>query len=106
MVRESTIALVKKYLNELQKAGLQVNRAILYGSHVRGEAREDSDIDLLLVSPIFDSDTDSYAGLIWRLTEVSNYKIEPIAVGEKRFAEDDVSVILEIARQEGIEIVI
>ncbi|MBU2444440.1 MAG: nucleotidyltransferase domain-containing protein [Bacteroidetes bacterium] len=106
MVKESIITIVKKYLTELQKAGLQVSRAIIYGSNVRGEAREDSDIDLLLVSPIFDSDTDKYAGLIWRLTEVSNFKIEPIAVGEKRFAEDDVSVILEVARREGIEIVI
>lgn len=106
MVKESIITIVKKYLTELQKAGLHVNRAIIYGSHVRGEAREDSDIDLLLVSPTFDSDTDKYAGLIWRLTEVSDYKIEPIAVGEKRFAEDDVSVILEVARQEGFEIII
>jgi predicted nucleotidyltransferase len=106
LVDQSVIETVKNYLTELSKAGVYIKKAILYGSHVRGEANEDSDIDLLLISPIFDKDRNIYSNIIWRLTKVSDYKIEPIAVGEKRFAEDDVSVILEVARQEGIEIVI
>ena len=106
MVDQSVIEIVKKYLAELLKAGININKAILYGSHARGNASPDSDIDLLLISPIFDDDRNMYSNLIWRLTKVSDYKIEPIAVGEKRFAEDDVSIILEVARTEGIEIVI
>jgi hypothetical protein len=33
--------------------GIRVERAILFGSHVRGEARDDSDIDVLIVSSDF-----------------------------------------------------
>jgi hypothetical protein len=43
----------------------------------------------MLISPLFDENTD---------------KIEPIAIGEKRFLTDDMSPLIEIVRQEGIEI--
>jgi predicted nucleotidyltransferase len=33
--------------------GIRVARLVLYGSHARGTADEDSDIDLLIVSPDF-----------------------------------------------------
>lgn len=58
----------------------------------------------MLISPLFDTNDDRYYGKLWRLTKVSNYRIEPIAVGERRFLEDDSSPIIEIARREGIEV--
>jgi len=35
---------------------LQVDRILLFGSHARGEAGPDSDLDLLVVSPDFGKD--------------------------------------------------
>jgi hypothetical protein len=40
----------------------------------------------------------------WLYTTQIDHRIEPIAVGLKKFLTDDVSPILEIVRQEGIEI--
>lgn len=45
--------LVARYCAQLDKMGIRVERAILFGSHVRGEARDDSDIDVLIVSSDF-----------------------------------------------------
>ena len=58
----------------------------------------------MLISPLFDGNTDEYAAALWLSTLRSNYRIEPIAVGEKRFQTDDVSPLIAIVRQEGIEI--
>ena len=54
--------------------------AVLFGSYARGDARPDSDLDTL--------------------------RIEPIAVGERQWREDDASVIIEMARREGQEILL
>ncbi|MBU0878889.1 MAG: nucleotidyltransferase domain-containing protein, partial [Candidatus Omnitrophica bacterium] len=42
--------IVEKYKRILLKRGIHVNRVILYGSYISGQSREDSDIDLLVVS--------------------------------------------------------
>jgi len=83
---------------------INLSKVILYGSYAKGNAREDSDIDLILVAPEFDENRDSYLGIIWKLTSLSNFRIEPYTVGAKRFEEDDISPIIQIAKQEGIEI--
>ncbi len=38
---------------ELRRSGLRVEKLILFGSHAKGTAREDSDIDIAIVSPDF-----------------------------------------------------
>jgi len=104
MVDAKIINLVKKYLNVLSLEGIIISKAYLYGSQANGTATEDSDIDLMLVSPMFDEGTDKYAPALWLSTRHVSYKIEPIAVGEKRFQTDEVSPLIETVRQEGIEI--
>ncbi|MBI2908181.1 MAG: nucleotidyltransferase domain-containing protein [Chloroflexi bacterium] len=45
--------MVGRYRDELGSLGIQVTAVFLYGSHARGTHREDSDIDLIVVSPDF-----------------------------------------------------
>ena len=45
--------IIEEYKHALQKLGINVERAILYGSHALGTQREDSDIDLIVVSSDF-----------------------------------------------------
>jgi predicted nucleotidyltransferase len=78
---------------------------VLYGSQARGTSDKWSDIDLIVVSPIFDlPDARNKIDLLWQATTATNGYIEPVACGERRWQEDDGSPILEIARHEGIEI--
>ena len=49
-----TKEIVKEYKKALQELGINVKRVILYGSFARGRQREDSDIDLVVVSDDFE----------------------------------------------------
>jgi len=75
---------------------------VLFGSYATGKTHKWSDIDLLVISPRFDkklkrTDID----LLWHVAADVDSRIEPIAVGERQFKEDNSSFIIEIARREG-----
>lgn len=95
---------VQNYLALLNEHGIPTERAILFGSWARGAGDADSDIDILVVSSQFDEDRWEYEADLWRWTLEVDPRIEPIPVGERQFAEDGVSPIIEMARREGIEI--
>jgi len=46
-------AIIESYRNTLIKLGIKPARIILYGSFAKGSPREDSDIDLIVVSEDF-----------------------------------------------------
>jgi predicted nucleotidyltransferase len=51
---EVTIAVILDFLRSaLQSHGLRVEKLVLFGSQARGTAREDSDLDVAVVSPDF-----------------------------------------------------
>jgi predicted nucleotidyltransferase len=105
MVSSEVINKVKEYLKELSSNGIYISKAFIYGSQIHGTAKEDSDIDLMLISALFDEDTDTFAPVLWLSTRRTNYRIEPVAIGEKRFQTDDYSPLISTVRQEGIEVI-
>jgi len=44
------------------------------------------------------------AELLWALRAATDRRIEPFAVGERQWREDDSSTLIEMARREGLEI--
>lgn len=46
--------IVKQYTSKLVDLGVGVERVILFGSYAKGHPREDSDIDLIVVSKDFE----------------------------------------------------
>ncbi len=58
---------------------------------------------MLVVSPRFDRERRrDDVSLLWRVAARTDSRIEPTAVGQHQFEEDDSSAIIEIARREGI----
>jgi len=105
MVDESIVNSVRNYLRVLNDQGLQVVFGIIFGSQVTGKSDQWSDIDLLIVSPIFDNlNSRRELNLLWRLAARIDSCIEPIPCGERYWREDDSSAIVEIARREGKKI--
>ncbi len=47
--------IIARYCAQLRALGIRVDQAILFGSHARGEAKDGSDIDVLIVSSDFES---------------------------------------------------
>ncbi|HHC23962.1 MAG TPA: nucleotidyltransferase domain-containing protein [Desulfobacterales bacterium] len=107
MAEESVITSVRKYLNELLRAGIPVRFGIMFGSHARKDTHRWSDIDLLVVSSRYD---ESYSrediNMLWRTAARTDNRIEPVPVGLNRWATDDGSTIIETARREGILVTI
>lgn len=53
--RPEIAAIIVRYCAQLEAMGIRVERAILFGSHTRGEAKDGSDIDVLIVSSDFET---------------------------------------------------
>ena len=53
MVDESILASVRNYLRALLADGIEVSFGVLFGSWADGRADQDSDIDVMVVSPRF-----------------------------------------------------
>lgn len=102
MLEQSILISVRNYLAALASRGIMVERAVVFGSRVKGQADEWSDIDLLVVSPRFDDLRDrSVVNTLWRVAARIDSRIEPIPCGSRQWREDDSSAIIEIARREG-----
>jgi predicted nucleotidyltransferase len=53
MAKDAVAAVITFLGAALRKSGLHVEKLVLFGSHAQGEARQDSDIDIAIVSPDF-----------------------------------------------------
>lgn len=105
MVGESVTPVIQRYLERLAAAGLPISRAILFGSRARGAApTDDSDIDVLLLSPAFDNLTWSQEALAWEIAQSLDWRIEPVLCGESWYEENDWHPLIDVAKHEGVEI--
>ncbi len=104
MDQSEVIDIVKQFIRNLQEDGIIIKFALLFGGFARNEASPNSDIDVLLVSDMFDTDDDYVLSKPWLPKYRNDFRIEPVSVGTKRFETDDVSSIILIAREEGIKI--
>jgi predicted nucleotidyltransferase len=104
MLQQDAINIVRQYVSNLNNDGLVIFKAYLFGSYARNQANEDSDIDVLLVSDAFDTEDDVILSKPWSPKYRKDYRIEPVAIGLRRFQTDDNSIILEVVRKEGLEI--
>ena len=104
MLQQDAIKIVRQYVANLNNGGVTIFRAYLFGSYARNQASDSSDIDVLLIADVFDTDDDVILSKPWSPKYRNDYRIEPVAIGRKRFLSDDSSIILEEVRKEGLEI--
>ena len=105
MVAESITLTVRRYLAAVRAVGIDARRAVLFGSHARGDAGPWSDIDVVVIAPELDQPGTSHlVNRLWELRAVTDSRIEPIACGQREGETDATRPILEIARREGVMI--
>ena len=102
MLEKSVLNAVREYVAALKLQGIDVERVVVFGSQANGHAHEWSDIDLIVVSPMFD-DMRARSGIniLWRLAARIDSRIEPIPCGSRQWREDDSSAVIEVARRDG-----
>jgi predicted nucleotidyltransferase len=104
MVEKSIIGLLQEFSGILKMAGIDVKRIILYGSHARGTPREDSDIDVAVVSEEFGEDRVEEGMRLFRLAGRLDPRIEPVPVSLNALANDTWVPLLYELRKNGIDI--
>ncbi|MDO9351281.1 MAG: nucleotidyltransferase domain-containing protein, partial [Deltaproteobacteria bacterium] len=91
-------------IEALNKKGIHVERALLFGSYASGNARAGSDLDVAIVSPDFGKDRFEEGKMLFQVAWRIDPRIEPIPISSKSFENDTwVPLIYEI-RQKGIEV--
>lgn len=81
---------MKQYITELRKIyGSHLRQIILYGSYARGDFRQDSDIDIMILLDMTDLDLKAYGQKLSYMTYDFNLdydlNIKPIAKSETHF---------------------
>ena len=97
--------IIARYCAQLEALGIRVDRAILFGSHARGEAKDGSDIDVLIVSSDFASlntrermeQLGTAAARLWQ-------PIEAIARTPDELAQVEPATLLEEILQTGVQV--
>jgi predicted nucleotidyltransferase len=99
MDQAEAIGKVKTYAALVRKH-FGISRVYLFGSHAKGTAHPDSDIDVALVVKRMDKDFFEVEPIPWRLRRQVDPLIEPVLIEEEK---DPAGFLTEIKRT-GIEI--
>ena len=75
---DSVIEAVKKYIRELERNNIPIQEAIVFGSYAKGDPKEESDIDIALVSTAFTGDRFEDRRKIVPFRRKIDNRIEPI----------------------------
>ena len=101
----SVLAVVRRYLRDLAGQGIATRMGVLFGSYASGHPDQWSDIDLLVVSPVFDGAFSREAvNCLWRVAARTDSRIEPISCGQRQWTQDSATPLLEIVRREGVQV--
>ncbi|MBI2433713.1 MAG: nucleotidyltransferase domain-containing protein [Candidatus Hydrogenedentes bacterium] len=107
MVGSEVRRVVVDYLRSVRELGINTRRGVVFGSQSRGTSHEWSDIDLVVIAPELEPPRRrSVISQLWELRASTDSRIEPIACGEKEWESPQGRPILEVAREEGEEILL
>lgn len=90
------IDLVKKYLTEVRRLGVRVDRAYLFGSYAKGKVWEGSDVDVCIVSDDFGKDYMNDKLLLNKAALKIDPRIEPVAYSPMDFENKYDSLVDEV----------
>ncbi len=95
---------VKKYVLLLNKEGFPVEEAYIFGSFARGDFKDNSDIDVCIISPRLRTKWNENEAYLWTKTRFIDSRIEPIGYSPEDFR--DGNIMAQMIKKEGIKIII
>ena len=99
MDQKKIINIVKKYA-EVVKQNYSVNQIYLFGSYAKGNAREESDIDVAIILDKFGDDYLEQSTKLFQLRRKIDLRIEPVLLE----LNNDISGFLNEIQTNGIQI--
>jgi len=79
----------RKYLRLVEKEGIKVDRAYIYGSWAKHTQKEWSDIDIAIISRTFSGQKTRYWDILLPLVKEVDWRIEPMPFTPKRFIDEN-----------------
>ena len=104
MDKNEILQAIKTTAKQIMPSG---TRVILFGSQARGDAREDSDWDILILlnkEKLDNSDHDNYSYPLFELGWNINAQIHPTLYTTKDWLKRKFSILYKNVEQEGIEL--
>ncbi len=86
------VKIVKKYIQALEQSHIHIKSAVLFGSYVRGNTHEWSDLDIALVSDDFEGIRFLDREKIADVTLSVDSRISPLPYRPEDFSDDDLFV--------------
>ena len=78
----------RSFVNAVEKEGIHLDAAYLFGSYAKGNARPESDIDIALISPDFSEWVDDYAKIRGALL-AKDPRIEHVRIRPEHFVDEN-----------------
>lgn len=100
--KSSVINLIKKYIVRLKANNISVEKVLLFGSYIKGTPREDSDIDIAVISSAFKGDRYSDRRFIIPFRRGIDSRIDPIPFTPEDYAEG--GILIDEIKSTGQEI--
>ena len=79
MDNSDVMKILKRY-KKLLAQHMVFDKLILYGSHAKGNAHKDSDVDVAIVVDTISGDYFSTRALLWKIRREIDDKIEPVLI--------------------------
>ncbi len=96
--------IILRFVRALDKTGIRVEKAVLYGFYASGSFRSGSDLDLAIISPDFGKDRFEEGKKLLQIAWRVDPRMEPVPISSESYENDTwIPLIYEI-RQKGIEI--
>ncbi len=104
-IKGSTKETLKRYLKEVEKF-CAVDRAVLFGSHARGSAKNHSDIDIAIFSKnVSDRNRLKMMSRMILAGRKFHADIQPVAFSEKDYFQSDSDFIQKEIKKKGIALI-
>ena len=92
------MVLAKNYLKVVEKSGIDVEKAYLFGSFAKGKTWEGSDVDICIISPQFGSNYQEEKSRLNKLALKIDPRIEPALFNPSDFGNKYDPLVAEIKR--------
>lgn len=101
--RQEIAEIIEKFRHALSLLGVRTERIILYGSYAAGRAKDESDIDLIVVSPDFeDKDIRERLELLGIASARIMEPVQALGATPSEIDSDDRSAFIEEALKHGM----
>lgn len=100
-LEKKELTLINEFINLLKRKGIKVSQVILFGSHAKGNAKPDSDIDIAVISSQFGRNTLKEMMLLRKLALQIDSHIEPLPFSPEGL-EDPYSTLSQEIKKYGV----